>query len=304
MNQLHVDEVFSDALRAELLTRVQKAAPARARKRTRLWTGTAVFAGIGVLGGVGATAAGIFSTPGSSQVTPLAAPVTETHTGTATVQLGPAPEGTTGIDMQLNCLTPGRFTLEDGANIICSQTDVGTPRDWSGYTVPFKAGDESITIATSSEARWKLTAQYVDTQITDWGVNANGDTYGAENENGSPDLVAVMATNGRLGYAYRTDLDDANGTTASKTFKSPADALAWQESIKGKTFVVPVYDSTGKMFVGEFVISAGEGNSGVGGQPAPECTGVPATLGQGDAWPCPGLPPQETGYPAIPVPSN
>lgn len=304
MNQLHVDDVFSDALRAELLARVEKAAPTRTRKRTRFWAGAAVLAGIGALGGVGATAAGIFATPGSTQITPLASPVTETHTGTATVRLGPAPEGTTGIDMQLNCLTPGRFTLEDGANIICSQADVGTPQDWSGYTVPFKAGDESITITTSPEARWKMTAQYVDTKITDWAVNANGDSYGAENENGSPDMVAVMATNGTLGYAYRTDLEDANGTTASKTFKSPADALTWQESIKGKTFVIPVYDSTGKTVVGEFVISAGGGTSGIAGEPAAECIGVPATLGHGEAWPCPGLSSVETGYPAKPVPSN
>lgn len=304
MNQLHVDDVFSDALRAELIAGVAMAAPARTRRRTRFWAGAAVLAGLGVLGGVGAGAAGIFSTPGSAQIRPLASPVTETHMGTATVQLGPAPEGTTGIDVQLNCLTPGRFTLEDGANIICSQADVGTPQDWSGYTVPFKAGDESLTITTSPEARWKMTAQYVDTKITDWAVNANGNSYGALNENGSPDMVAVMATNGALGYAYRTDLEDANGTTASKTFKSPADALAWQESIKGRTFVVSVYDSTGKTVVGEFVISAGGGTSGIARVPAAECAGVPSTLGPGEVWPCPGLSPTETGSPAIPVPPN
>lgn len=304
MNQFHVDDVFSDALRAELIARVEKAAAARARKRTRLWAGTVVFAGTGVLGGVGATAGGLFSTPGSPQVTPLASPVTKTLTGTATVELGPAPEGSTGIEMQLNCLTPGRFTFEDGANITCDNTDVGTPQYWSGYTIPLKAGDESITITTSPEASWKLTAQYVNTKITDWAVNANGDAYGAENAKGSPDLVAVVATNGTLGYAYRSDLEDANGTTASKTFKSPADALAWQESIKGKEFVVPVYDSAGKTVVGEFVISAGAGTSGVSGEPAAECAGVPPTLGPGDTYPCPGLSPTETGYPAIPVPPN
>jgi hypothetical protein len=304
MNQLHVDDIFSDALRAELLTRVEKAAPARTRKRTRLWAGAAVLAGICVLGGVGATAGGLLSIPGSTQVTPLASPVTETHMGSATVELGAAPEGATGIDVQLNCLSPGRFTLEDGANIICSQADLGTRQDWSGYTIPLKAGDESITITTSPEARWKLTAQYVDAKTTDWGVNVNGDTYGAENDNGSPDLVAVIATNGTHGYAYRTDLDDANGTTASKTFKSPADALAWQESIKGETFVIPVYDATGKTVIGEFVISAGGGASGISGEPAGECAGVPATLGPGEAWPCPGLSPVETGLPAIPVPPN
>ncbi|MFJ6271629.1 peptidase M56 family protein [Pseudarthrobacter oxydans] len=304
MNQLHVDNVFSDALRAELTARVEKAAPVRARKRTRLWAGTAVVAGIGVLGGVGATAAGLFVTPGSTQVTPLASPVTETHTGTATVQLGPPPEGTTGIEMQLHCLSAGTFSYSRGASNTCDQDDVGTPQDWTGYTIPLTPGEESITITTSPDASWKITAQYVNTKTTEWATNADGDTYGAQNENGSPDMVAVIATNGTRGYVYRTELEDADGTAAMKTFKSPAEALAWQEARLGKDFAIPVYNVTGKTVVGEFVISYSAGNFGVVGEPAPECAGVPPTLGPGEAWPCPGLSPTETGYPAIPVPSN
>lgn len=302
MNQLHVDDVFSDALRAELIARVEKTASTRTRKRTRLWAGAAVLAGIGALGGVGATAAGIFSTPGSTQSTPLASPVTETHTGTATVQLGPSPAGSTGIEMQLHCLSPGTFNYSGGASNTCGQDDVGTPRDWTGYTIPLTPGEQSITITTSPEARWKLTAQYVSTEITDWAVNTEGDTYGALNENGSPDMVAVEATNGKSGYVYRAELEDANGTAAIKTFKSPAEALAWQEARRGKNFAIPVYDSTGKAVVGEFVINYSAGSSGVVGGPARECAGVPPTLGPGE--PCPGLSTIETGYPAIPVPSN
>lgn len=304
MNQLHVDDQFSDALRAELFAQVEQTAPARKRRRTRLWAGAAVFAGLGVLGGVGAAAAGLFVTPGSPLVTPLAPTVTETHTGTATIQLGPAPEGSTGIGMQLNCLSPGTFEFGRGASTTCDQDDVGTPQDWTGYTVPLSPGEESITIRTSPEASWKLTAQYVNTKITDWAVNAEGDTYGAQNENGSPDMVAVIATNGTRGYVYRTELEDADGTASIKTFKSPADALACQEARLGKDFAVPVYDVTGKTVVGEFVISSGAGSSGVGGGPAAECAGVPPTLGPGETYPCPGLSPVESGYPAIPVPSN
>ncbi|XAS67495.1 peptidase M56 family protein [Micrococcaceae bacterium Sec5.7] len=304
MNQLRVDNLFSDALRAELITRVEKASPTRARKRTRLWAGTAVLAGIGVLGGVGAAADGLFVTPGSTQVTPLASPVTESHTGTATVQLGPPPEKTTGIEIQLNCLTPGRFEFGNGANSICSPKDVGTPQDWTGYTIPLMPGEESITITTSPDARWKITAQYVNTETTQWATNADGDTYGAQNENGSPDMVAVIATNGTRGYVHRTELEDADGTAAIKTFKSPAEALAWQEARLGKDFAIPVYDVTGKTVVGEFVISSGTGNSGFSGQPAVECAGVPPALAPGEIYPCPGLSPIETGYPAIPVPSN
>lgn len=64
MNELRVDDRFSRALEEELVSRVQKASPARARKRIRIWLGAGVLAGAGVLGGVGATAAGLFVTPG------------------------------------------------------------------------------------------------------------------------------------------------------------------------------------------------------------------------------------------------
>lgn len=166
MNELRVDDRFSEALEAELVSRVQKASPSRTRKRTRMWLGAGVLAGAGILGGVGATAARLFVAPGSQKVMPLSTAVTETHEGTATVEPGDPPEGSTGIQMELNCLTPG--------------------------------------------------------------------------------LIAVIATNGTRGYVYRTELEDADGTAAMKTFKSPEEALAWQEARRGKTFSVPVYDSTGK----------------------------------------------------------
>jgi hypothetical protein len=99
MNQFHVDDLFSDALRAELVSQVTKEAPAAKRRRTRAWLGTGALAGAGLLG-VGAAAAGLFVIPGGEKVTPLASPVTRTYTGTATVELGNPPEGTTGIQME------------------------------------------------------------------------------------------------------------------------------------------------------------------------------------------------------------
>jgi len=265
MNELRVDDRFSNALRAELVSRVQKASPARARRRTRLWLGAGALAGAGLLGGMGAAAAGLFVTPGAQQVTTLAAPVTETHSGTATVVLGAAPEGTTGIAMELTCLTPGRFEYEDGASGTCTAADIGTPQAWSGYTVSVVPGKESVTIRTDAENRWRLTARYVNQKTTAWGSNAKGDTYGVQNENGTPDLIAVIATNGNSGYAYKTDLEEADGTAAMKTFKSPQDALDWQKARSGKSFPVPVYKVDGKTVIGEFVI----GNGHVEGVPAP-----------------------------------
>ncbi|MGO4586531.1 hypothetical protein AB4Z38_21995 [Arthrobacter sp. 2RAF6] len=105
MNEFHVDDLFSDALRAELVSQVEKESPAAKRRRTGVWLGSGVLAGAGLLG-VGAAAAGLFFVPGGEKVTPLASPVTTTYTGTATVELDTPPQGSTGIQMELTCLTP------------------------------------------------------------------------------------------------------------------------------------------------------------------------------------------------------
>ncbi|WP_426985758.1 peptidase M56 family protein [Pseudarthrobacter sp. Y6] len=305
MNQVRVDDQFSNALRAELVTRVQKASPARKRKRVRLWLGAGALAGAGILGGVGAAAAGLFVTPGGQQVTPLSSPVAGTYEGTATIELGEPPEGTTGIEIELTCLTPGFLKIgERGAGTSCTSADLASGPHTTWGISPWVPGEDTVTITTDAETRWQLTAKYVNQETTDWALNPDGNSYGMQNENGVPDMISVVATNGIRGYVYRTQLEDADGTAAIKTFKSPAEALAWQEARLGKDFAIPVYDVTGKTVVGEFVISYAAGNSGVGGEPAVECVGVLPTLGPGETYPCPGLSPIETGYPAIPVPPN
>ncbi|MFW0773661.1 hypothetical protein ACLRGI_10875 [Paenarthrobacter nitroguajacolicus] len=121
-------------------------------------------------------------------------------------------------------------------------------------------GQESLTISTGSITRWQITVKYVNQETTDWGVNEDGKSYGMENEKGAPDLVAVLATNGARGYVYRTDEEEANGTAASRTFRSPADALAWQEARGNRPVVIPVYDVNGNNVIGEFVIGGGSGH--------------------------------------------
>lgn len=269
MNEIRVDDTFSEALRAELVAQVERTSPARTRKRTRLWLGAGVFAGVGLLGGVGATAAGLFVIPGGNQVTPLSTPTAASYEGTATVELGEPPEGATGIQMDFTCLTAGRFEYQDGSRSICSAADAGTRGGWSGYLVKLAPGQHSVTFTTDPGNRWQVTARYVNWEVTDWAVNADGNTYGIENENGAPDMIAVMATNGKRGYAYRTALEEADGTAAAKTFKSPQDALDWQEARRGKSFSVPVYDTDGKTVIGEFVIGPANGEAVIVDRTAP-----------------------------------
>jgi hypothetical protein len=161
--------------------------------------------------------------------------------------------------MDFNCLTAGRFQYQDGSASICSAADAGTTGGWSGYLVKLDPGQHSVTFTTEPGNRWQLTAKYVSVEITDWGATENGDSYGAENEKGIPDMIAVIATNGTPGYVYRTELEEADGTAAGKTFKSPDEAVAWHEARRGKTFSVPVYDATSRRVVGEFVVGPANG---------------------------------------------
>lgn len=84
--------------------------------------------------------------------------------------------------------------------------------------------------------------------------NDSGLTYGSAIEavspESEPDLILVVATNGREGYSYKTELDKATGAI---DFKSPEEAIAWQEANAGP-IAVPVYEKDGKTVIGEFVV--------------------------------------------------
>lgn len=254
MNETFPDDTFTSTLRNVLIAQVDASKPRKKRNHRRLWLGAGVFAGAGLLGGIGAAAAGILVLPGGDAVTPLASPVVGIYTGTATVDLGPIPERATNVAVELTCLTPGQFEFNDGASSSCEASDIGTRSAVTSYSVPLATGQHSMTITADAAATWALTATYVNHTLTDWGTNEKGQSYGVQNANGIPDLIAVVATNGKTGYARSSDLDDANGANAAKTFKSPEDAIAWQEAHRGKSFHVPVYESDGTTLVGEFVV--------------------------------------------------
>ncbi|WP_106814226.1 hypothetical protein [Microbacterium timonense] len=74
------------------------------------------------------------------------------------------------------------------------------------------------------------------------------------NESGEPDLIAVISTDNQPGYVRRDDLNDADGTTAAESFKSPEDALRWQERNAGIVRYIPVYESDGETRIGMFQV--------------------------------------------------
>lgn len=244
MSHTHMDERYSTALRAVLVDQVTAATP-HPRRRPSRRIGAGVLAGAGVLGGIGVAAAGVLLLPGEDAVEDLTTPITATYTGSQTVDLGPAPQEATHVSVALRCIDAGTFTFDDGAGITCTATDTAL-RETTDYDLPLALGQETMAVDTDPGTRWEITTSYIERTNTDWAVNAKGDSYGVANEAGTPDLVAVIATNGARGYVYSAKLDP------QPSFRSPEEALAWQESMAGQTVMIPVYDPDGETVIGQF----------------------------------------------------
>lgn len=243
---VQMDETFAAAMRDLLVEQVHGArSPSRWSARPRRWIARAGALLVLAAGGGGiAHALGAWTTePGGDAVTELAAPVTATGTGTQTIDLGAPPSGTTAISISFTCLTAGDFTFADGAAIVCDSAD-RRQSSTGTYTMRIVPGQDGTTItARPASARWRLVATYVSATTTAWGINASGQTYGVQNQHGTPDLVSVTATNHRTGYVYATQL-------VPPLPKTIAQALA-QNNAPPRTLTV--YESDGKTPIGEFV---------------------------------------------------
>lgn len=237
-----MDETYAVALRAALVEHVR--ATARTAPRRRLRSAATAVIGLAVAGGGVAAASQYLSPPGTRVIEHLGSPVSAVRTGPAAIELGQAPAGADSIDIKLTCLSAGTFTVADGARLTCSDGNAGTGT--MSYVLPVASGQLTTTIDTDATSRWLLTLTHSSVRTTPWGVNEGGQTFGAGNGQGTPDLVAVVATNGRRGYAYAQDLEAPTPT-------SPSEALAWQR-VPQRDVEVPVYESDGKTVIGTFVM--------------------------------------------------
>lgn len=238
---MQMDETFAAALRDALVDHVTAGRrPRRATLRRWRWPtlGVVVLAAAG--GGTALAVQLASPAPGGDNVTPLAASTTVTATGTRTIELGPPPAGANRINIRFRCLSAGKFTFADGAGVLCDSSDTAHG-GLTTYHLPLTPGQHTTIISTSPQARWTLTATYVAAHTTPWGVNAKGETYGIVNGQGMPDLVQVIANNGKIGYAYRDQILGPQPT-------SPEQALRWHP----KRRAIPVYESDGRTVIGEY----------------------------------------------------
>ena len=217
-----------------------------------------MFVGLTLVAGGAAFAAGAFSPPGGPIDTQLGNVVTATYTGTATIDLGPPPATATDISLSLVCLSVGTFTFPNGSGGICDATDMTHPLDLRTMSavVPLGSGVDSVTITTSANASWTLTAMYENQVTTPWGVNASGQTYGVQNQNGTPDLIAVVIDQGKAhGYIEVSEQNCADGGDV----RSPAEALEWDKVSQNRNISIPVYEGNGTTVIGTFVIGDATG---------------------------------------------
>lgn len=228
-----------DAMRARLVDHVvSRNVP---RPWWRRWP-TGVGLAIVIAGGGTAVAADLLLVPGSDVVSMLSDGVTLEATGSAVLQVGAAPDSATHVEIELECLTPGSIRFADGASVDCSASefaDGGTPGVVT-YSMPLQPGRTSTTITTSPDVRWRASAHYSGRLTTPLGVNADGNTYGADpGPAGRPDLTAVGIGQSVVGYVYTVDLEPPGP-------RSPEEAVTWE----APDVDVPIFESDGRTAIG------------------------------------------------------
>lgn len=91
-----------------------------------------------------------------------------------------------------------------------------------------------------------------------YSVNENGMTFGSAADAPSidlePDLVRVVATNGREGYVLSSELAEVSGLNMA----SPAEAIERQENASRTIPTLGVFAVDGQTVIGEFRLSKGE----------------------------------------------
>jgi len=240
MNQT-LDPVFASGLRRELVAQVS--APTHRVRRRALVVGVGVM-GVLTLGGVAAVAGS--QPPGVGVTQPLAPPVVVNSVGPANVVLPPVPQGALYVRLELTCYdglkcnTPGGGATRDADTGIpmvqrddIPLTDAHDPRD--AQRIPPYDPAVGVHIDVNPGTHWRLYAVYTDQFVPGPATAGDGRTVGIPAMI-PPDLVPMVATNGRNGYVdYRLLTDAGHPTLTADGTSQPS---------------VPVYDVDGTTVIG------------------------------------------------------
>lgn len=247
--EVGMSSAFAQAVRRELITAASPTTNVRSARLRGRWARRWPWrvGGVAVLIATAGTAYALSSVlPGGTEVTGLTETTGSTHTGSAVIDLGPRPADATGVEFGFRCLSAGYVRFPDGGGSECDGEGPKTPDGGMPVMGRFSLapGQNSMRFEAGPEVRWEVESRYVNERATNWKVNANGQTYGVLKDNREPDLQAVVATNGLLGYAFTRDLNAAGGPPPT----DPAEAAAR----KPVSVDIPVYESDGITRIGEF----------------------------------------------------
>jgi len=244
MTGTEMNRQLANAVRDELCAIGTKGS--RLQRQQRRARALAVGVGLVVVAGLTTGAAVVVnSLPGTSTATAISDIRSATHTGTGTVELGPAPERASAVIVTLACLNQvGTVSVETNSQSGNVEHDVESLLCGAGRTKPARIvdaavparGSTGITITASPGTKWSATAQYASTSTTPWGVNARGQTYGKCTTKGCPDLIAAQVVDGEEGYVSGK-----------------------QEAAFRGTGYIPVYKSDGATVIGRFSIGIEDG---------------------------------------------
>lgn len=224
MNALDLDPVRSDAVERELAA--IGTSRSRLRRRQRRRRGAVIGAGsFALVGALTAAAVYVASIPGETSIVADDRVASDEHTGSAVIDLGPRPDGANVAVLDITCTAGGTISVPvsplggsfagDGPEGEATTSwDCGDlARDDTTHIEDGLLADGATSIAVTADAgtAWSVTAGYGTASTTDWGVNANGQTYGTPNQHGMPDLQPVQASNGEVGYALTDDLFAKSG---------------------------------------------------------------------------------------------
>jgi hypothetical protein len=226
-----LDPVFAHAVSEQLVASEHKRSWL-ARRSRRVHTAVGIASGLVLAAALTGGALYVAGLPGEEDVVATWPATSFEGTGTMALHLGPAPEGATVIRVTLTCESDDDLTISDGdgdgGTIYCAISE----RDHISIDISDYGNDGLFTIEAADGVPWSASAKYIRINVSDWGVNAKGETYGVPNSAGIPDMTAAYATNGLVGYIYQHDL--------------------W---CTGPNQVIPVYESDGETVIGEFPAS-------------------------------------------------
>ncbi|MFC4140524.1 MULTISPECIES: hypothetical protein [unclassified Microbacterium] len=185
----------------------------------------------GALAGAAVVAGGL---PGQTTVTPIGEAVSGSFTGTATIDLGPAPEWADRIILDVTCseggkievpTNPGQGARSGSVFWTCSDPVRATDTVHIDDGLLPAKGATTITVTADAGTPWSVVARYGSSTTKPWGVNARGETYGVPNDDGIPDLVAAQASNGEIGYTRNSEQSAFEGEGYIKVYESDGETV-------------------------------------------------------------------------------